>query len=231
MKKLLIAVLVGLFLVVGGCAGKKQIAPYNTTHDISVRVLGSDGEECKTESKWTLSQISYLGHDIMYTQLFAGLSVSDMTRLQKDLLWLEENSKIRKVLVLVNSPGGDAFTGLAISELIRRYQARGFEINTHGSGIVASAAVPVFASGKNRTADSATIFMVHEAALWKWPGRETASDIASQNALMQLLRDKYMSCLVRSSNISEDDWLLMEAKTTWFSAQKALEIGLATEIE
>jgi ATP-dependent protease ClpP protease subunit len=73
--------------------------------------------------------------------------------------------------------------------------------------------------------------MVHEAELWKWPGRETASDISSQNELMSLLRDRYIGKLVTNSKIDREKWEQLEHKTTWFSAEKALEWGLVDKIE
>ena len=68
--------------------------------------------------------------------------------------------------------------------------------------------------------------MVHEAALWKWPGRETASDISSQNDLMKLLRNKYIGILVDNSTTTFEDWATMERKTSWFGVDIARKLGL-----
>ena len=73
--------------------------------------------------------------------------------------------------------------------------------------------------------------MVHEAALWKWPGRETASDIRSQNELMRLLRERYVDKLANNSKLNKDKWERLENKTTWFSAEKAMNWGLVDKIE
>jgi ATP-dependent protease ClpP protease subunit len=74
--------------------------------------------------------------------------------------------------------------------------------------------------------------MVHEAALWKWPGRETASDIRSQGKLMDLLQTLYLNKLVEhSKDMSFDDWVRMEEKTSWFSAETAMEIGILDYID
>ncbi|KKL46643.1 hypothetical protein LCGC14_2343480, partial [marine sediment metagenome] len=107
----------------------------------------------------------------------------------------------------------------------------GFEIIAHASGIVASAAVPVFAVCSKRYSAPGTIFMVHETSIWKWPGRETASDIRSQNELMGLIRERYLIKLENYSTLSKDEWGRMEGKTTWFSAEQAKEWGLVDEIE
>ena len=129
--------------------------------------------------------------------------------------------------MFINSGGGDAFSGLALADTINKAQDKwGFTIRAHASGIVASAAVPVFAVCNVRMAAAGTIFMVHEAALWKWPGRETASDIASQNELMKLLRDRYIGYLVDNSTTDRETWESMEKKTSWFNVDTARQLGL-----
>src|SRR5210317_206411 len=178
-----------------------------------------------------LSQLSFIANDKAFVKIFSGLSVADVTRLWNDLVVLENNTEIRDVNLFINSPGGDAFSGLALADQIERARRKGFKITAHASGIIASAAVPVFAVCDVRLAAPGTIFMVHEAALWKWPGRETASDIRSQNDLMYLLRDRYIGKLVDNSKLDKSKWEELEKKTTWFSADKAMDWGLVDNIE
>jgi ATP-dependent protease ClpP protease subunit len=167
---------------------------------------------------------------VAFIKLFSGLSVSDVTRTWNDFTFFEYMTDIKEIHIFINSPGGDAFAGLALADQIERAKRKGFKITAHASGIIASAAVPVFAVCEKRYAAPGTIFMVHEAALWKWPGRETASDIRSQNDLMGLLRERYIGKLVQNSKVDEDKWAELEKKTTWFSAEKAMEWGLVDEI-
>lgn len=178
-----------------------------------------------------LSPMSFISKDKAFVKIFSGLSVSDVTRLWNDFVYLENNTKIRDVDIFINSPGGDAFSGLALADQIERAKRKGFHVTAHASGIVASAAVPVFAVADYRLAAPGTIFMVHEAALWKWPGRETASDIRSQNELMALLRERYVDKLATNSKLDKVKWEKLEAKTTWFSAEKAMNWGLVDKIE
>lgn len=92
------------------------------------------------------------------------------------------------------------------------------------------AAVPVFAVCDVRLAAPGTIFMVHETSLWKWPGRETASDIRSQTESIQLLRERYFGKLA-VLKLDRVKWEKLEYKTTWFSAEKAMDWGLVDRIE
>ena len=179
----------------------------------------------------SLSQLSFISKNKAFVKIFSGLSVSDVTRLWNDLVFLENSTNIREVNLFINSPGGDAFSGLALADQIERAKRRGFHITAHASGIIASAAVPVFAVCDVRLAAPGTIFMVHEASLWKWPGRETASDIRSQNELMGLLRERYIGKLANYSKLDQEKWEELENKTTWFSAEKAKKWGLVDKIE
>ena len=177
----------------------------------------------------SLSSISFVRDGTAYVKIFYGISTSDVTYLWGDLIILESMG-VKTIELYINSPGGDAFSGLGLADLIERAQRKGFTITAYASGIIASAAVPVLAVCSKRYASPGTIFMVHETSLWKWPGRETASDVRSQNELMDLLRERYVGKLVENSTLSYDEWVERERKTTWFSVTEALEWGIIDEI-
>ena len=179
----------------------------------------------------TLSSMSFICKDEAFIKLFSTLTVGDVSSLWNDICVLSKTTKIRNVNLFINSPGGDAFSGLALADQIERAKRKGFNIIAHASGIVASAAVPVFAVCNERMAAPGTIFMVHETSIWKWPGRETASDIRSQNRLMNLIRERYIGKLARYSKLDKNAWEDLEHKTTWFSAEKAKSYGLVDKIE
>ncbi len=243
-KKFFLLVALGIFLV--SCATMPTNSTPPPPQEIVVKVQAVDPtnvtvkEEPKervnksmevANPEGRLSQLSFISKDKAFVKIFSGLSVADVTRLWNDFVVLENNTDIREVDLFINSPGGDAFSGLALADQIERARRKGFKITAHASGIIASAAVPVFAVADVRLAAPGTIFMVHEAALWKWPGRETASDIRSQNELMQLLRDRYIDKLVMNSKLDKAKWEQLEKKTTWFSAEKAKDWGLVDRIE
>lgn len=243
-KKIIVLFALGIFLV--SCASMPTNRPPPQPQEIIVKVQAADPTKVTVQKQppervnksmeipnpeGRLSQLSFIAKDKAFVKIFSGLSVADVTRLWNDFVYLENNTTIRDVNLFINSPGGDAFSGLALADQIERARRKGFKITAHASGIIASAAVPVFAVCDVRLAAPGTIFMVHEAALWKWPGRETASDIQSQNDLMHLLRDRYISKLVDNSKLNRKKWQELEKKTTWFSADKALDWGLVDSIE
>lgn len=241
----IVTILLSAFLIlVIGCSTGPDIknSPINKNHQIDLVIQSKTDSIVSTPLPYERddspylhpSQLTAINRDetIAFTKLFAGLSVSDLTRLWNDIMYIHFETDIKVVHILINSPGGDAFTGLALSDLINRAQDKyGIKFKAYASGIIASAAVPVFAVCDERIAAPGTIFMVHEAALWKWPGRETASDIRSQNDLMILLQDRYLGYLVRNSKLDLESWRTMEKNTTWFSSEKALEYGLTDKVE
>ena len=239
-KKIVLVTIFGIILVSCATMGK-QPAP---SRQVIVKVQTADPAtvDAKTANDINksmevsnpaghLSQMSFIANDKAFIKIFSGLSVADVTRLWSDLIFLENNTSVRDVNLFINSSGGDAFSGLALADQIERAKRRGFHITAHASGIIASAAVPVFAAGDVRLAAPGTIFMVHETSLWKWPGRETASDIRSKNELMQLLRERYIGKLAAYSKLDNAKWEELEYKTTWFSAEKAMDWGLVDKIE
>ncbi|MHC4643956.1 MAG: ATP-dependent Clp protease proteolytic subunit [Planctomycetota bacterium] len=245
MKHLLTLICLCALLI--ACAGGPAIQQEPLQHTLDITVSSATDAKIEVTEKpaltgdqrdgmglGKLSQLSWMNDakTKCFVKIFSGLSVADVTRLWNDVTWLEENTKVRQIELFINSPGGDAFSGLALSDIIAQARRKGFTINAHASGIIASAAVPVFAACSKRYAAPGTIFMVHEAALWKWPGRETASDIRSQNELMNLLRDKYLGFLCQRSKLTFEEWAQLERVTTWFSAEKAMNhYGLVDEIE
>lgn len=243
MKKKLSTFLLTIFLIftIAGCSttGKITAAPQQDTHHkVDITLTNMDKEAITaiidSDIDWDKpgilkpSQLLLYDEDIgkAWFKVFSGISVSDTTRFKQDLVFLKQKTKVRDIILMVNSPGGSAFDGLAFAGLIKDAQKQGFRISAEAYGIVASAAVPIFAQCRPRSAVEGTIFMVHEAAIWKWPGRETSSDIRAQNELMRLLSDRYIRFLVENSKLSADEWLLLEAKTSWFGTEKAKDYGL-----
>ena len=229
-------------ILVVGCAGVQTQPP--PPQEVLVKVQAAEPTDVNVQNgdnihksmqvrnqEGTLSNLSFICKDEAYVKIFSALTVADVTNMWNDICVLTKTTNIRKLNLFINSPGGDAFSGLALADQIERAKKAGFHVVAHASGIVASAAVPVFAVCDERLAASGTIFMVHETSIWKWPGRETASDIRSQNRLMNLLRDRYLEKLTQYSVLDREEWEELEHKTTWFSAEKAKSWGLVDRIE
>ena len=178
-----------------------------------------------------LTNTTFISGGKAYMGLFSSLTVYGVESLWQDINILYNTTEIREIEMAINSGGGSAFAGLALADYIRLAQHMGFTVTARASGIVASAAVPVFAAATKRIAFESTVFMVHEASLWKWPGQESHSDIIAQTRLLSLLQTQYLNKLTSRSNKSFDEWKALEKDTTWFSAKQALAWGLVDVIE
>jgi len=190
-----------------------------------------DSHYLNNEQGRELSGISYITPHTAVIKLFSGISVQDFIRIHDDLRKLEDYTDIRDVVLVINSPGGSAFDGLSIASLILRYRSKGFTIRAEGYGIVASAAVPILAVCSPRMVVPGTFIMVHEAALWKWPGKETQSDIKTQDQMMTMLNDRYVKFLVDHTKTSEDEWRKRIKATTWMTPEQSVDLGLVDSTE
>jgi len=222
-------------IILSGCASVPD-APKNlraVTNNYNHEWFGTTTVDNEPEIKGLKPEVSPLSSvmdGVGYTKIFAGISSSDTTRLWNDwTIFLKTD--VMEVDIFLNSGGGGAFDGIAIARHIMNFRNKGMTMRIHASGIVASAAIPILAAGSERFALKGTIFMVHEAALWKWPGKETASDIRAQAELMNLIRDSYMDILAETTTTSVKSWKAMEGVTTWFNADRAKEFGLIDHIE
>ena len=99
------------------------------------------------------------------------------------------------------------------------------------SGLIASAAVPIFAVGDVRIASRGTMFMIHQAQLFKYISSEKQDDLIAQSKMLCLLEDRYKSLVASKSNLTVDELTLKMAKTTWFTAQEAFEWGLVDKLK
>jgi len=242
MKKLSCIAMLAMFgvaLTMGGCGSKPNKSAALTPVNLEITVVSEvpvsldvsdDSENLNGPDGLELSNMSFLSGGRLNTYLYSGLSVADVVKVHGDISKIEDNTDVRSMRLFINSPGGGAFAGLAIADLINQAQRRGWKIEANATGIIASAAVPVFVVCSPRYAAAGTIFMVHEAALWKWPGRETASDIRSQQEMMDVLQLRYLTYLVDNSNLSFGEWVEKEKATTWFTADKALSWGMVDEV-
>lgn len=76
-------------------------------------------------------------------------------------LYLEK----KPIWIILHSPGGDVFSGLAVYDLLKAIAEQGVGVNIIGSGLIASMAVCVMQAGTKRYAFPHAQFVVHQASL------------------------------------------------------------------
>lgn len=176
-----------------------------------------------------LTDLTFLIGEHAYISLYSTLTVNDVNKFWHDVHTLIGRG-IEYIHLFVCSPGGDAFSAFALADQIDIFKKNGMIFIGHASGLVASAAIPIFASCSIRLAGPNTVFMIHEASAFT-QSAQRSSDISSTNDLMNIIESSYNSILSKNSNLSSDEWKSKARKTKWFNVTDALEWGLVDEIE
>lgn len=162
------------------------------------------------------------------------IKVSSISSYSSEDLWSDLHllrlKGIKKATIYMNSPGGSAFQGLAITDEFRL--AKGdIELTCEGRGLIASAAVPVFLIADKRIVSKHTIFMIHPAKVWKWGlFTEGLEELESQAKMIRMLQDGYAESVANSTNLSKTEVLDMMQRDNWFTAEQALKMGFVDEI-
>jgi ATP-dependent protease ClpP protease subunit len=180
--------------------------------------------------KKEFSGLTYVLGDTAYIKIYSSLTQQDELWLWDDLQLLINNYDVVNLKVFLDSFGGGAYAGFAIGDQFTRVKDR-FNMSVHASGVVASAAVMVFAAFDERYASENCFFMVHEVASPPTSTSLSASDVKLMDALFDKLTDQYVGVLVKNSNRTISEWEGMLEEETWFSAREAKEWGLVTEVK
>lgn len=168
--------------------------------------------------------------DTVYFPIWSYISANDTLTLWKTIQ-VAKHKGLSKLYCYINSGGGSAFDGLGISDVIMAAQDDGFHITMEASGLIASAAVPIFAVGNVRIASRGTMFMIHQAQLFKFISSEKQDDLIAQSTMLQLLENRYKELVASKSKLTVDELTLKMARTTWFTAQEGFEWGLVDKLK
>lgn len=128
------------------------------------------------------------------------------------------------IAVRINSPGGDAFEGIAIHNLLR---AQGKPVAVYVDGIAASAASVIAMAGDTRVMGSSAMMMIHNA----WSACQGyASDMRKMADTLDRVSASVAQAYVDRAGLSQDQAQgLMDAES-WLSAQECVDLNLATGI-
>lgn len=178
-----------------------------------------------------LSPLACLVGGQAYVKIIAGIGSFDVANLWTDFRYFADVAGVKEINILIMSPGGDGLAGLAIADEIERLTSRGIKVTAYASGMIASAAVPIFAVCSTRYASPGTMFMVHEPELFKLFSSEKRSDLRTQGEMMDILVEKYINVLAKHSKLTKEQWERKGLETTYFTAQQAFEWGLVDKVE
>lgn len=125
----------------------------------------------------------------------------------------------------VNSPGGDAYQGIAMMNALQTHPAR---VETTVEGMAFSAASFIVAGGS----DHVTIYpgaevMIHDALVSTYGN---ADDMGRAIERLDRMSNSIAEVYARRAGGDPEDWREAMRAETWFTAQEAVDAGLADEV-
>ncbi|SSS87999.1 ATP-dependent Clp protease proteolytic subunit 1 [Acinetobacter baumannii] len=126
------------------------------------------------------------------------------------------------LIIHLNSPGGDAFDGIAIYNRLKNHEGK---VTVHVDGWACSAASVIAMAADELIMGAGSMIMIHEASNVMWG---TKNDFRKQAELLEKLEDGIIDIYMTKSNIKREEIKTMVDNETWFSANEAVEIGFAT---
>ena len=138
----------------------------------------------------------------------------------------------KKILLRINSGGGDVFDGVAIHNLLRQYAEKGATIEADIDGLAASAASIIAVAADTIRIPANAAVMIHEA--WSLV-RGTADEFVKRAALLQQINTTAAGTYERASakrgiNKSAAEFLELMADETWLFGEEAVAAGLADSV-
>lgn len=134
------------------------------------------------------------------------------------------NITASQINVRLSSPGGDIFDGLAISNALRAHRAR---VNVFVDGIAASIASVIAMAGDKITMMPHSQMMIHEGSGGCYG---TASDMRKMGDLLDFQSDNIAGVYASRAGGTSKEWRARMQEETWYTAETAVELGLADEV-
>lgn len=128
------------------------------------------------------------------------------------------------ITLRINSPGGDAFDGRAISTAISQHPAR---VIAKIDALAASAATYVALAADEVEIAQGGFFMIHNA--WTMM-MGSASELRDTASLLDKVDDSIIADYLAKTGKDEEQIRAWMAKETWFSAEEAVENGFVDRI-
>jgi ATP-dependent Clp protease protease subunit len=141
---------------------------------------------------------------------------------------LNSQRQFENIQIIINSPGGDVNTGFAICDTII---GSNLPVYTIGIGLVASAALIVFMTGKKgyRVVTPNTSILSHQ---WSWGSFGKEHELLAQVKEFDLSNEKFMRHYKKYTGLSVEKIkkYLLPPSDVWLSATEAVSLKIADKI-
>lgn len=129
------------------------------------------------------------------------------------------------ITLSINSPGGDVFAGIAIYNALRN---SGKNVTVRVLGVAASAASLIAMAGNKIVMPENSFLMVHNPWTFAMGNAEELRDTAD---VLDKIGASLTATYVARTGQSEEDVKKLLAEETWLSAEDAVAMGFADEVE
>ena len=143
-------------------------------------------------------------------------------QLVKDLARVDAE---REVVVRINSPGGYIYDGITILNALRGRQGK---VTVVVDGLAASAASFIAMAGDEVVMNRNAEMMIHNGHGLVVGGFEDMRKMADN---LERLNRNIASIYAEKAGGTVEDWLAVMAAETWYTADEAVEAGLADRVE
>jgi len=154
---------------------------------------------------------------IGFDPFFGGISAADFVRELRAL-------NARKILLRINSPGGDISEAVTIRNALIEHPA---QIETHVDGLAASSASWVGLASEKVIMSPHAMMMIHEP--WFIVGGD-AEYLHKQADILDKFAGDISKMYQEKAGGELNDWRAAMREETWYSDQEAVDGGLADEI-
>lgn len=128
------------------------------------------------------------------------------------------------IIVWLNSPGGDVFATSQIYNMLKEYNGK---VTVKIDGIAASAASVIAMAGNEILMSPVAMMMIHNPATVIFG---EASDLQSGIDMLSEVKDSIINAYEQKTSLPRNKISKMMDAETWFSAQKAVELGFADKV-
>lgn len=131
---------------------------------------------------------------------------------------------VTEIRVRINSPGGEAWEGMAILNMLRAHPAKVVAIV---DGLAASAASFIAAGCEETVMSPGTQMMIHDASGFAYG---PASVMRKAATFLDSVSNSIASLYTEAAGGTEAEWRALMVEETWYTAQEAVDAGLADKV-
>ena len=194
----------------------------NTINDLSTNIIKESygGPSCRSIADEMFNQ----DRTIWFTSEVCPKSCE---QLATQLMQLEKSAPGEPITLMINSPGGDVASGLAVYDLMMSLKS---PLRTVCFGYAASMGSILFLGGSERIMQPHSKILIHDPSFGGDLSGLKALDLKDDLESLLKMRETLAGIISERCGRSVETVFEKTKKDTVMSAEEALELGLATEI-